>query len=135
MTKNDACSFISLYSILSSLEFVGPTGTGSEGIAIWYRVDKKGYYAQELKHFTGGSTASLREALGVKNKLTHLEPQLKLVVSTSAEKEVDLDELRNSWTRKGISFSFAKLISDYNISEDNPILVKLPGKQYSFRFN
>jgi hypothetical protein len=124
-----------LYSILSSLEFVGPTGTGSEGIAIWYRVDKKGYYAQELKHFTGESTDSLREAVKIKNELAHPAPMLKLVVSTSAEKEVDLDELRIAGRGRVYPSASQSLISDYNISEDNPILVKLPGKQYSFRFN
>jgi hypothetical protein len=57
---------------------------------------------------------------------------LKLVVATSNEKEMDLYELRNGWTKQPISFSFAKLISDYDISEDNPILVKLPGKSHLF---
>jgi hypothetical protein len=49
---------------------------------------------------------------------------LKLVVAGSDEPEIDLDELQKGWTKQGISFSFAKLIGDYDINEDNPILVK-----------
>jgi len=53
---------------------------------------------------------------------------LKLVVPDSDETEIDLDELRGGRRNQGISFSFTKLINDYDINEDNPILVKLPGK-------
>jgi hypothetical protein len=46
---------------------------------------------------------------------------LKLVVAGSDEPEIDLDELQKGWTKQGISFSFAKLIGDYDINEDNPL--------------
>jgi len=64
--KNDACSFISLHSITT--KFVGPTGSGSEGITIWYRVDSEESYAEELENFTGKSTVSLREALKIEKR-------------------------------------------------------------------
>jgi hypothetical protein len=64
---------------------------------------------------------------GVENELRHPAYMLKLVVHGGDKRETDLDELRDSWTKQGISFSFAKLISDYDINQDNPILVKLPG--------
>ena len=58
---------------------------------------------------------------------------LKLVVSTSAEKEVDLDDMQ--YLEHDGVFDFKKLVGDYGIEKRNPILVKLPGKQYPFRFN
>jgi hypothetical protein len=52
---------------------------------------------------------------------------LKLVVAGSNETEIDLDDMKDLKDEDGV-FSFAKLISDYDINEDSPILVKLPGK-------
>jgi hypothetical protein len=49
------------------------------------------------------------------------------VVAGFDEREIELDELENSCTEEGIPFSFAALISDYDINSDNPIIVKLPG--------
>ena len=105
-----------------------PTGSGSEGITIWYRVDSEGCYAQQLKNFTGESTASLREAMAVKSELTYPAAKLNLVVAGSGRAEIDLEDLQSDWRMRGISFSFAKLISDYDINYDSPILVRLPRK-------
>jgi hypothetical protein len=113
---------------------VGSTAS-SEGINIWYRVDTEGWDAQQLENFTGKTTLSLRKALRVESELTHPEHMLKLVVAGSKETEIDLDELRTGWTKQGIAFSFAKLISDYDINQNNPILVKFPGEYHLFRFN
>lgn len=117
-------SFISLYSILSSLYFVGPTG----GITIFYRVDTRESDTEVLINFTGKLICNLREAVKARSKLTHPPAMLKLVVASSDKTEIDLEELRKSWTQQGISFSFAKLISEYDINKDNPILVKAPGQ-------
>jgi hypothetical protein len=99
----------------------------SEGINIWYRIDSERCTAQALENFRGNSTTRFRNALRVENELRHPAYMLKLVVHGGDKRETDLDELRDSWTKQGISFSFAKLISDYDINQDNPILVKLPG--------
>lgn len=118
-------SFISLYSTLSSLYFVGPTGGG---ITIFYRVDTRESDTEVLINFTGKLICNLREAVKARSKLTHPAGMLKLVVAGSDKTEIDLEELRKSWTQQGISFSFAKLISEYDINKDNPILVKTPGQ-------
>jgi hypothetical protein len=126
-SRNDACSFISLYIILNSVLFVGLTGSGSDGITIWYRIDSEGCYAQVLENFTGTSIASLQTVMKVDEELAHPACMLKLVVIGSDKIEIGLDEVQNGWEKQGIPFNFAKLISDYNINLDNPIRVKLPG--------
>jgi hypothetical protein len=54
---------------------------------------------------------------------------LKLVVATSDEKEMDLDDMEDD----GV-FDFKQLVGGYRIKKRNPILVKLPGKSHLFQF-
>ena len=69
----------------------------------------------------------MREAVKIKSELTHAARTLKLVVAGSGETEIDLDDMQDlrGW---GGYFNFKKLIVDYKIDEDNPILVEIPGK-------
>jgi hypothetical protein len=80
-----------------------------------------------LQGFDGKDTLALGEAIKIKSQLLGPAHLLKFVVAGSNESELDIYELRKGLRSQGISFSFAKLISDYNINEDNPILVELPG--------
>jgi hypothetical protein len=49
---------------------------------------------------------------------------LHLVVATSDEKEADIHDILHLGDEDGV-FNFEQLLSDYNINDDNPILVKL----------
>jgi hypothetical protein len=81
-----------------------------------------------LNDFDGEDTFDLGEAIKIKSQLSGPAHQLKFVVAGSDESELDLYELRKGLRKQGISFSFAKLIDDYNINQDNPILVISPSK-------
>jgi hypothetical protein len=116
-----------LYSILSSFSFVGRTGSSSEGITLWYRVDSEGSYAQRLQNFTGDTIDCLREAVKIKSDLTHPTYRLKLVAAGSDDSEIDLEGMQDLVDGSG-SFDFNKLLSLYSIDYFNPIRVKFPGK-------
>ena len=77
--------------------------------------------------FAGNNTASLREAIKIRSELTHPPHTLKLIVAGSDETEIDLDDMAHlrGWGRY---YNFEKLVTDYKIDRDNPILVKIPGK-------
>jgi aryl carrier-like protein len=74
------------------------------------------------------STVSLLNAIKTKSDLLHRASNPKLVVVGSDKTEIDLEDLQREWRKQGISFSFAKLISDYNINYYSPILAQFPGQ-------
>jgi hypothetical protein len=128
VTKSDGTvRSISLHSILNSF-------SGLVGLTIWYRVDSEGFRTG-AENFTGKSTDSLREASRLISELTHPACMLKLVVATS---DGERDGLRRIANLAGQRWSLQlrqQLISDYDINENNPILVKLPGKYTYFVLN
>jgi hypothetical protein len=103
-------------------------------VTIWFRIDREGYYAQELENFTGKSTDCLREAVKFGDRIAHPARSLKLVVVASDERETDVDDLQHLENEDEV-FNFKQLVIDYKIKEYNPILVKLPGRYNSFRLN
>jgi hypothetical protein len=85
------------------------------------------YSAQQLKDFTGESPDILREAIQIESNLTNPVNMLKLIVADSDGNEIDLEYIQDLRGVDGV-FNFKQLVADYDINEDNPILVKLPGK-------
>ena len=60
-------------------------------------------------------------------KLPSVASQLKLWVGKPEEKKKDLDHLEKTF-KTGKTFDFTRLIKEYDLDDDNPITVELPGK-------
>ena len=81
----------------------------------------------KLTNFTGTLLYHLKKAIHDNEKLPSAASQLKLWVEKPEERKKDLDQLEKTFTT-GKSFDFTRLIKEYDLDNDNPITVELPGK-------
>src|SRR5688572_7919864 len=96
-------------------------------ISIWYQVDGRG--AVELENFSGENISELRKEIHQEEKNLDCAPsELQLfVVHPETEEEINLVDLRKELIGQGKSFGFEELVDEYNLGEDNPIIVRLLG--------
>jgi hypothetical protein len=116
-----------MYGVLSPIQIVDSADSSSDGVSIWYRVDRAGYKIEKLENFTGRLRTTLREAFKINSELTEAAPKLKLFVADSDDIEVDLNAMSDLEDDDG-NFNFKELVKDYGIKKHNPLLVKLPGQ-------
>jgi hypothetical protein len=94
------------------------------GIEIWYQVLEEGRSAMPIG-FDGQYIADLQEEIAKKSQLLCAPDQLKLFVKKQgSDEEMSLHDIRKELKK---DFSFERMVDEYEITEDNPILVRLPG--------
>ena len=93
-----------------------------------------GRYPTKLRNFTGSDLDDLRGAIKLAEGLPDAASLLRLSAGKPGEGKQDLYDLRKNFKLDGF-FDFRRFIEEYFINEDNPILVELPCKYYSFYFN
>ena len=105
----------------NSLYFVGCT--------IYYKVQAPGRATANLTNFAGTTVHALKRAIKEESMLQFPPDLIRLWVEKPGRGKEDLDELRQAFRKDGSkSFDFSRLVNVYDIDEDNPISVELPGK-------
>jgi hypothetical protein len=94
------------------------------GIEIWYQVLEEGRSAMPIG-FDGQYIADLLRAIKEDSQLECAANQLQLFVKKQgSDEEKSLSDIRKELKK---DFSFERMVNEYEITEDNPILVRLPG--------
>jgi hypothetical protein len=74
----------------------------------------------------------LQDAIKLKSKLIHPAHMLQVfVVAGPGKRQMKIDSMQDLWD-EGATFKFNKLVVNYDMNKDNPILVKLPCKWHPF---
>ena len=63
----------------------------------------------------------------IKSKLKHPAPMLDILVAGPDKRKMDLEYMLDLEDEVGI-FNFGRLVVNYDVNENNPVLVRLPGK-------
>ena len=93
---------------------------------IHYQVVGRGL--AKLSSFNGTGIYDLKRAIKEQSQLPYPPDIIKLFVrEPKKDKKKDLDELWKAFKTKSFDFS-RLLLNEYEIDEDNPISVEIPGK-------